>query len=348
MKCLHMLLATVVAASLCLLGTGTVLADYYPVDDWSPTEWGADDRAGAINRINPCTVMAALKLVKKGKTAVLGKIYQSDAPFFGVRGFNLTIPALPTGGPFPGGLIYNDEMVTTEIGQVGTQFDGPGHIGVRTEDGRDIFYNGQNLQEVGGAYGVGSLGVQNVASKAYVCRGVLLNAPKYRGMDMLPIPKGGNRTDPGNVNDDDIKGMVRAQGMREIGEADCVFIYTGWGNVWSPVGWDDYSAEEKQKRIVKFNSGAPGWGISGCRYLASRKIAMTGGDTWPNDAVPAERDGWPFECHPYLQTGLGIWNLENLQFVDLLADGTNEFLFVWSPLRIKGGTGSPGNPVAIW
>ena len=120
----------------------------------------------AINRINPCTVMAAVKLIKKGKTAVLGKIYQSDAPFFGVRGFNLTIPALPTGGPFPGGLIYNDEMVTTEIGQVGTQFDGPGHIGVRTADGRDLFYNGQNLQEVGGAYGVGSLGVDQVGAKA--------------------------------------------------------------------------------------------------------------------------------------------------------------------------------------
>jgi hypothetical protein len=25
-----------------------------------------------------------------------------------------------------------------------------------------------------------------------------------------------------------------------------------------------------------------------------------------------------------------------------------EFLFVWSPLKMKGATGSPGNPVALY
>ena len=45
---------------------------------------------------------------------------------------------------------------------------------------------------------------------------------------------------------------------------------------------------------------------------------------------------------------LGIWNLENLDFTQLLEDKVYEFLFVWSPLKIKGGTGSPGNPIAIY
>ena len=31
-----------------------------------------------------------------------------------------------------------------------------------------------------------------------------------------------------------------------------------------------------------------------------------------------------------------------------LADNVTEFLFVWSPLKIEGGTGSPDNPVAIY
>jgi hypothetical protein len=26
----------------------------------------------------------------------------------------------------------------------------------------------------------------------------------------------------------------------------------------------------------------------------------------------------------------------------------SEFLFVWSPLKIKGATGSPGNPIALY
>ena len=40
--------------------------------------------------------------------------------------------------------------------------------------------------------------------------------------------------------------------------------------------------------------------------------------------------------------------LENLDLSQLVADKACEFLFVWSPLKIKGGTGPPGNPVALY
>ena len=57
-------------------------------------------------------------------------------PNFGVRSWNLTIPGTPTEEPFgKNGLVFYDELVTSEIGQVGTQFDGPGHIGVHTSKG---------------------------------------------------------------------------------------------------------------------------------------------------------------------------------------------------------------------
>ena len=56
----------------------------------------------------------------------------------------------------------------------------------------------------------------------------------------------------------------------------------------------------------------------------------------------------PFECHIKLQTKRGIWNLENLVFTQLVADRAYEFLFVWSPLKMKGATGSPGNPIALY
>ncbi len=37
----------------------------------------------------------------------------------------------------------------------------------------------------------------------------------------------------------------------------------------------------------------------------------------------------------------GIWNLENLDLSQLVADKAYGFLFVWSPLKMKGATGSP-------
>jgi len=64
--------------------------------------------------------------------------------------------------------------------------------------------------------------------------------------------------------------------------------------------------------------------------------------------VPGEHANKPFECHAQLQTRRGIWNLENLDFSQLLADKVDEFLFVWSPLKMTGATGSPGNPIALY
>ncbi len=319
-------------------------------ENWAPSEWGADDKIGAPNRTTPAMVMAAVKLVKRGKVATLGKVYQQDAPGFGTRGWRLTIPGLPTGGPFgPQKLVYNDEYVATELGQIGTQFDGPGHIGVITSKGM-FFYNGRMLNKTANSYGMGDLGVEFVAKKGFVCRGVLLDAVALRG-GQLPIPKENDKSDPGIVTDKDIQAMVKRQGIDPIAEGDCVFLYTGHGNIWDPNKWDSFDAAEKKKRIAAFNAGAPGFGISGCEYLASRKIILWGSDTWPVEAVGKGFGGenaQPFECHIKMMPRSGIWAFENLDFSQLIADKAYEFLFAWSPLKIKGGTGSPGNPIAMY
>lgn len=322
-------------------------------ENWAPTEWGPDDMAGAVNRTTPAIVLAAVGLVKQGKVATLGKIYQSDAPFFGSRGFKLTIPRGGSGSFGPRELVGNEEMVTAELGQVGTQFDGPGHIGVRTSKG-DFFYNGRFIEEVGPPYGLGPLGVEHVGQIGFVCRGVLLDAAAYRGMDQLPIPASppNNKGDLGIITDEDIKAMVKKQGIAPIGEGDCVFLYTGHGNIWHPKLWDTYSPDEKQKRIKEFNAGEPGFGVAACKYLASRKIILTGADTWAVEAVAAGtfqgETEQGFECHIEMITKRGIWNLENLDLTQLIEDKAYEFLFAWAPLKLKGATGSPGNPIAIY
>jgi len=320
-------------------------------EKWAPSEWGPDDKAGAVNRTTPAMVLKAAKLIKKGKVATLGKIYQQDAPAFGSRGWRMVIPGLPTGGTFgKHELVYNDEYLSTEIGQIGTQFDGPGHIGVRTSKG-DYFYNGRMLEDADiTTYGMGPLGVEFVAQKGFVCRGVLLDAVALRGGD-LQVPKKADPSDPGIITADDVKAMVKNQGIDPIGEGDCVFLHTGHGNIWHPSKWDTFDAAEKQKRIAQFNSGEPGFGISACNYMAEQKIILTGADTWAVEAVGpgfAGESGEIFECHVQLMPRHGIWNLENLDLTQLVADKAYEFLFVWSPLKIKGGTGSPGNPVALY
>jgi kynurenine formamidase len=330
-----------------------------PVNDkplterWAPTEWGPNDKAGSVNRTTPAMVMKAMRVVKQGKVATLGKLYHSSIPAFGARSWTMSIPGTPTGGPFgKNALVYHDELVTTEIGQIGTQFDGPGHIGVRTSKG-DFMYNGrwrEQAYERGGGgrvVGMGDLGVEFVAEKGFVCRGVLLDAPAYRGIKRLPIPK--DTKSPGIITAADVKAMVQRQRLADIGEGDCVFLYTGHGDLWLNAEWKGLSPEEKAKRRDEFNSGEPGFGISACEYMAERKIILTGGDTSANDAQPSgEQDDFAVPCHTEMQTRRGIWNIENLEFTQLLKDKVYEFAFVWAPLKIVGGTGSPGNPIALY
>jgi kynurenine formamidase len=318
---------------------------------WAPTEWGADDKIGAPNRTTPELVLKAVGLVKRGRVATLGKIYASDAPAFGTRSWKLIIPGRPTGGPFGDQqLVYNDEYVATELGQIGTQFDGPGHVGVITSKGM-FYYNGRFLHDKDvSATGLGRLGVEHVAHKGFVCRGVLLDAVALRG-GQLPVPKENSASDPGIVTAKDVEEMVKRQGIAPIGVGDCVFLYTGHGNIWHPKDWDTYDQAEKARRVALFNAGEPGFGISACEYLAERKIILTGADTWAVEAVGKGGGGespQPFECHAKLQTRRGIWNLENMDLSQLVAERAYEFLFVWSPLKMKGATGSPGNPVALY
>lgn len=361
MKSWTKILAVAVLGMVCLLGVSVMNAQTpsQPMDDkplterWAPTEWGPNDKAGAVNRTTPAIVLKSVGLVKQGKVATLGKLYHSTIPAFGPRGWSMTIPGTPTGGPFgKNALVYHDELVTTEIGQIGTQFDGPGHIGVRTSKG-NFFYNGrmadQTYERGAGSrvVGMGDLGVEHVAEKGYVCRGVLLDAPAYRGVKRLPIPTATNS--PGIVTAADVRGMLQKQGLADLGEGDCVFLYTGHGDLWLNAEWKGLKDEEKAKRRQEFTSGEPGYGISACEYFAQRKVILTGGDTSANDAQPVgEQEDYAVPCHTELQTRRGIWNIENLEFSQLLKDKVYEFLFVWAPLRIVGGTGSPGNPVALY
>src|SRR5882672_8301594 len=145
-----------------------------PVNDkplterWAPTEWGPNDKAGSVNRTTPAMIMKAMRVVKQGKVATLGKLYHSSIPAFGARSWTMSIPGTPTGGPFgKNALVYHDELVTTEIGQIQTQFDGPGHIGVNTSKG-PMFYNGTISWDAyehgagGRVLGMGPLGVEHV------------------------------------------------------------------------------------------------------------------------------------------------------------------------------------------
>jgi hypothetical protein len=288
-----------------------------------PSEFGADDQRGAANRITPARIAGAARLVNQGQIYQLGRLYEQGMPIPGKRHFSLTIPGLPTSPPTgSNNMVSNDELFSGEIGQVGTQFDGLGHVGVRI-DGEDYFYNGNKLSEFGDSYGLKKLGVENVG--VIFTRGVLLDVCALRGNDRLPAGY--------VISPDELASCLKAAKL-EIQEGNVVLIRTGHGKLW-------------MKDNQTYGAGEPGIGLAAAKYLTDRKVSMIGADTWAIEAVPHERAGLSYPVHQWDLTKNGVYHLENLDLEQLAADGVHEFCFVFSPLRLKGATGSPGNPIAI-
>ena len=135
------------------------------------------------------------------------------------------------------------------------------------------------------------------------------------------------------ISVDDLEAALRRQKMK-ITAGDAVLIHTGHGGLWM-IDNDEYSR------------GAPGIGMEAARWLAARKVVMTGADTSTVEVIPSEDPNAAFPVHQELLVRHGIYNMENLDLAELARDQVYEFTFVFSPVKLKGATGSPGNPIAI-
>ncbi|MGB5238367.1 MAG: cyclase family protein [Flavobacteriaceae bacterium] len=295
---------------------------------WPNTEWGAEDQAGASNRIIPQKVMDALSLATTGKVYELGQVYEEGMPLFGNRSYSMILPSKGE----PGGdnkIIGNDEFLATQIGQVGTQFDGLGHIGQELvmENGTTerVFYNGYTAREMDSYSGLRKLGIEHV--KPIITRGILIDIAGFKNTDRLPNSY--------EVTVEDVLGALQRQGIKEtdIKAGDALLFRYGWSTLWQKP--DDY------------NTNPPGIGIAVARWAAEKKVTMVGSDSWCTEVIPNPGEGLAFPVHQELMMKNGIFNLENMCFDELMEDDINEFLFIVTTIRFKGATGSPVRPIAI-
>ena len=301
---------------------------------WPNKQWGADDEAGSTNYYTkPEIVLRALAEADKGKVYSLGHEYNTKMPLFGTRQFVMVIPGTPTGGPFGANkIVWHDEFVSTQIGQVGTQFDGLGHIGVQIgangERDKMRFYNGHIESDFATGTGLTKLGVEKL--HPIIARGILLDIAAARGVDSLKKGECASM--------DDVKAALKKQGMADFKfmEGDAVLFRYGWES-----HWGDPAA---------FNDGEPGICLDVARWLADDiKIGVTGGDDWAaTDPVPYPGEpGCVFCVHQFMQTRHGIVNQENLMLKQLADDKVYVFTYIYNPMPITGATGSAGAPVAI-
>jgi kynurenine formamidase len=282
-----------------------------------PSKWGAGDERGAGNHMKPQSVLNAIKLIKSGEVIELGHVLNAQMPMSPARTFNMQVKRTspPTGTNRRAG---NEEIITAEMGQVGTQFDGFAH---QSHD--NVHYNCFKTADIETRNGFTKLGIHNVGM--LMTRGVLIDIAGYKGVETLDVTY--------EVSVADLEGAMRKQNV-SLQAGDAVIINTGWGKLWS-------------KDANRYRSGNPGLGVKAAEWLIAKDPMLLGADTAPVEVSPNPDKLLSLPVHQIALVVHGVHLLENLRLEELAAKSVSEFAFIMQPLKLQGATGSTVAPVAV-
>ena len=263
-----------------------------------------------------------LSLVKTGNVYSLEQIVEPGIPYWEGHPPIIIAPYMRHGDmPELAPASVGNEITNLPM-HGGTHIDALAHIG-KWRDGEVELYGGIKAKEVTDRTGFTALGAENFPP--IIVRGVLLDVPAAKGLDVLPDSYG--------VTGEDMNRCEALQGV-QIRQGDAVLVRTGFAKYWKTDN-------------ERFSNRGAGVNIDGARYLAEREIALVGSDTEAVEQWPFDPDGPPLPVHTFLIAEKGITHVESLYLEQMAADKIYEFLFIALPLRIRGATGSQIHPIAI-
>jgi kynurenine formamidase len=288
---------------------------------------------GRAGGLGPEQVVAAARLVKTGRSYSLSETRYPGMPLFPghppFQVLNYRTPrgirvarAQPWGPVNDAGLGYMAEYVMA-TSHSGAHMDALAHMTVADDM---HWYGGGNadehLSDFGPTFGDAS------KMPPFFTRGVLLDAPGYRGVDCLP------KGEP--IDAAECEAICAWEGV-EVRPWDVVCIRTGYMSL-----WPDAEAMAAHK--------TPGPDVSVARWLLERGVVATGTDTETYEVQPAPDpgpEGNPQPVHTALLIEKGVYIMESLYLEEIARDKVYEFCFVALPVKIRGATGSMVDPLAV-
>jgi kynurenine formamidase len=282
-----------------------------------PSKWGAGDERGSANHMKPANVLRAAQLIKTGEHIELGHVLAADMPFFGTRRFDVHTKRTFMNQP-SNRRGSNEEVVISEMGQVGTQFDGFAHQSIEYSH-----YNCVKTDDIQTRGGFSKLGIEKVGT--LMTRGVLIDVAALKGVDMLG--------DTYEITPQDIQQALQKQNIT-LRPGDAVLINTGWGKLWA-------------KDNARYVKSCPGLGIAAAEWLIKQDPMLLGSDNWPVEVAPNPDKELSLPIHQIALVVNGVHLLENMKLDELAAKKVYEFAFVMQPLKMKGFSGSTVAPAAI-
>lgn len=298
--------------------------------------WGPEDQIGTLNFTRAEDIVAAARLVRKGKVFSLALPFDNRGPQGGRSNypstgrFNPIHVMLRTGTDAYSGVLDRrkirgaDDIIIMPM-QCGTQWDGLGHIFYG-----EHMWNGYDVRTVT-SQGAEKCGIEQTRDRM-VGRGVLLDIPRLLGNAHLP--------DGFAVTSDLLDSAAKHFGV-EVRRGDFLLVRTGHIEAKLAAGnWDGYAGGD-----------APGLAFETLDWLHKKEIAAIATDTWgvevrPNETEEANQP-WHWISIPIMGLTVGeIFDLAALA-QDCVADRCYEFMFVAPALPVTGAVGSPVNPLAI-
>ena len=270
----------------------------------------AANPAGMLALVDDAKRVAALSLVRSGRMYDLGHVLDEHVPVFPGRYFKQTLVTTAHHANPDGGVGENGVNWITEL-VTGTMQLGTHLDALSHLQMGDRGYGGFTVAELADTAGVRHLGIETVPQ--VVTRGWLVDAA---GLDA--------------------GGVIGVEHCSEIDPepGDAVLFHTGWGQ-----HWEDPDV---------YLSGEPGPGVELAEWLAERRVALTGCDTWSYGPVPAQNADRPFEVPQILNIRHGMFIVENLNLGQLAADGiTGPFALILTHPKLRGATGAWTSPIAL-
>lgn len=255
--------------------------------------------------------------ISKNKVYELGHPLHPEIPHHTAHApFSYSLSRMHGDMNYENGVCTANDLITTGT-HTGTHIDAIGHVSCHGMLYEEVPVEGNQSKTKG-------LNVHSIDQKEPIlCRGVLLDIPKIKGLSAL---------DEGyHITKKDIQDVINLQNIK-ISVGDAVFVRTGWGQF-----------IEQPKKFLAHGKGAPGVSLEAAQYLLQCGMSLTGAD---NSAYEAPLKN-QFPVHKLLLQENGINIIELMNFEQLSVDNTYEFTFICLPLRIIGGTASPIRPIAI-
>ena len=283
--------------------------------------WGPGDEIGALNMMSEASRLDALSRAASGKVYDLGVDLFVGMPTccgpFGDPSYQIWMTHAPARGNGKG-LSYSGDGLSM-YSHAGTHIDTLNHFGL----------NGQIWNRVRAEDALGVRGWTKSGADKYppiVSRGVLVDVAGAKGVARLPASYA--------ITAADLREALEKQ-RTTLRPGDVVLLRTGLMTLWPD------PAKYRLMDQAGLSLEAAQWLVDG------QKAMLIGADNFGVESFPSKDAANFAPLHSYLLAEKGVSLLELVWLEDLAKDRVYEFLFIASPLKLRGATASPLRPIAI-